>query len=69
MLGMCEKRLGNSGSALALLENSFPRIEDTKLRVQVGMDLLELEYAQGNLAKAIVVLQTLDRTDPANTNV
>ncbi len=69
MLGMCEKRLGRAQSALMLLEKSFPHLEDTRLRVQAGMDLLELEYAQGNLAKTVEVLQTLERIDPPNANV
>src|SRR5438128_1080159 len=41
LLGICEKRLGDS-SARGLLENSFSKLTDTKLRTQVGIELVGL---------------------------
>src|SRR5437763_13941630 len=42
LLGMCEKRLGHQSSARIWLERSFPHLQELKLRIQVGMDLVEL---------------------------
>jgi tetratricopeptide (TPR) repeat protein len=69
MLGMCEKRLGKVRSAQALLEKSFPHLQDAKLRTQAGMDLIELDYGQGDILRTVEVLQTLERFDPTNVNI
>ncbi len=69
LLGMCEKRLGKIGSAQTLLEKSFPHLQDPKLRTQAGMDLVELDYQNGDTARAVEVLHALEQRNPADVEV
>ncbi len=69
LLGMCEKRLGHFAEAQALLESSFSRLEDEKVRLRAGMDLVEIDYREGELTKAAEVLTVLQRLNPADVDV
>jgi len=69
LLGMCEKRLGQIASAQANLEKSFPQLQEEKLRVEVGMELIEIDYASGDLDKAIGVVSVLRQLQPGDINV
>jgi tetratricopeptide (TPR) repeat protein len=69
MLGMCEKRLGHLASARTWLENSFPHLEEPKLKTQVGLELAELDYQVGELGKSAEVVNTLWQLDPKNLDV
>ena len=42
LLGMAEKRTGDSANARTHLETSFAAVDDPKLKVQIGMELVEL---------------------------
>jgi tetratricopeptide (TPR) repeat protein len=67
LLGMTERRLGQTAAALSDLDQSFPQIQDQKLRIQVGMELIEIHYGASNLHKAanvVGVLKQLAPTDP-----
>jgi tetratricopeptide (TPR) repeat protein len=68
LLGICERRLGKD-SAQALLEKSFPRLKDKKLRVQVGMELAALYEQQGNLERTASAMRSLVDLDPDNVEV
>ncbi len=68
LLGICERRLGNS-SAQSQLESSFAKLTDTKLRTQVGMELVGLYYQQGNAERAVPVLQKLVALNPDDENI
>ncbi len=65
LLGICERRLGQS-SAQALLEKSFSGLKDKTLRVQLGLELANLYYQQGNLDRAASTMQSLVDLDPDN---
>src|SRR5260370_26882415 len=51
LLGMSEKRVGDIAGARGDLETSFPKLEEEKLRIEVGMELIEIYYQAGELAK------------------
>jgi tetratricopeptide (TPR) repeat protein len=68
LLGICEKRLGKD-SAQALLEKSFPRLKDKKLRIQVGMELAGIYEQQGELERTASLLRSLVDIDPDNVEV
>jgi|SRR5882672_2933663 len=68
LLGIAEKRLGN-GSAKALLETSFAKITDAKLRTQVGMELIRLYHQEGDSERAIPVIQKLVDLNPDNVDI
>jgi tetratricopeptide (TPR) repeat protein len=68
-LGMSEMHLGESHAAQFALEKSFPRLEQPKLRNEVGMDLIGLYSQAGDVSKAVDVLRTLERLDPKDPDV
>jgi tetratricopeptide (TPR) repeat protein len=68
LLGICDKRLGNS-SAKALLTSSFSKLTDTRLRTQVGMELLGFYQQAGDTEHAIPVIQKLVDLNPENVDI
>lgn len=69
LLGICEKRLGHPGEAKRLLERSVPHLDDGALRVQAGLELVEIPYQAGDLDKAAEIVGTLQHANPANADV
>jgi tetratricopeptide (TPR) repeat protein len=69
LLGMSEKRNGDTSTALKDLEASFPLINEKNIRVQSGMELIELYSASGDLDKAAQTIGVLKQLDPENTRV
>ena len=63
LLGICEKRLGDP-VAKRDLEKSFAQLDDPKLRVQVGMELIGLYYGEGKADRAVPVMQKLVEIAP-----
>jgi tetratricopeptide (TPR) repeat protein len=69
LLGMCEKRMGQTVSAQLDLEKSFPQLQEEKLRVEVGMQLIEIDYTSGDLDKAAGVVSVLRQLKPADIDI
>ncbi len=69
LLGMAEKRTGEAANARTHLEASFAAVDEPKLKVQVGMELVELYTASQDLAKASSVVNAMRQADPANPAV
>src|SRR5438477_1121026 len=69
LLGMCEKRMGQIAGAQLDLEKSFPQLQEEKLRVEVGMELIEIDYASGDLDKAAGVVSVLRQLKPADVDI
>src|SRR5215469_5383874 len=63
LLGICEKRLADP-AAKPDLEKSFAQLDDPKLRVQVGMELVGLYYGEGRADNAVPVMQKLVEIAP-----
>jgi cytochrome c-type biogenesis protein CcmH/NrfG len=61
---MSELRLGHSQQAKARLEESFRQVQDAKLQFEAGMDLISLDYRDHELARALDILQVLERANP-----
>lgn len=68
LLGICERRLGEP-SAQALLEKSFRALKDKHLQIQVGMELADIYYQQGNLDRTASMMTSLVDLDPDNVEV
>lgn len=68
LLGISERRLGN-GSAQALLEKSFPKVKEKSLQIQVGMELANIYYQQGNLDRSASMMRSLMDLDPDNIEI
>lgn len=67
LLGMSEKRLGEIRKAQSDLQSAFPKLSEDKLRVDVGLELIEADYALNDLGRAaetVNVLRQLKPTDP-----
>jgi len=69
LLGMCEKRIGQTAAAQADLEKSFPELKEPKLRIQAGMELIEIYYGAGDLDKAANIASALRQLDPTDTTI
>jgi tetratricopeptide (TPR) repeat protein len=68
LLGMAERRTGEAANARSHLEASFAVLTEPKLKVQVGMELVELYTATQELDKASSVVNVMRQaapTDPA----
>jgi tetratricopeptide (TPR) repeat protein len=69
LLGMAERRNGETAKALGHLEAAYPLIQEKKLKIELGMELIEVYTANQDLDKAASVVDTLQQTDPANPAV
>ena len=69
LLGIAEKRTGQTAAASTDLEASFAAVTDPKLKIQIGMELVEMYTASRDLEKASVVVAVMRQTDPLNPAV
>jgi tetratricopeptide (TPR) repeat protein len=69
LLGMSEKRTGDAAAARAALEKAFPKLEEQKIRVQAGMEMIDLYSSTGDLDKAAGVIDVLQEADPTNVEL
>ena len=69
LLGMSEKRGGDPANALKDLEASFPMISEKGIRVEAGMELIELYTASNDLDKAAAIVGQLRQTEPENKEI
>jgi tetratricopeptide (TPR) repeat protein len=68
LLGVCERRLGDPSSR-ATLENSFAKLNDKKLRLQVGLELASLYEERGDPGATVSVMHALVDLAPDNVDV
>jgi tetratricopeptide (TPR) repeat protein len=69
LLGIAEKRTGDSNAARHDLEEAFPKVQDEKIRIETGMELIEIYTGTENLDKAAAVVSDLRNLDPTNEAV
>ena len=69
LLGMAEKRTGGSKSALADLEKAFPKLQEEKVQIEAGMELIEIYSGAGDLDKAAATVSALRSLYPTNEEV
>jgi tetratricopeptide (TPR) repeat protein len=69
LLGMAEKRTGDIPNALRDLEKSFPNLKEQKIRVDAGMELIDIDSASGDLPKAVAIVGALRDEDPTNVEL
>ena len=68
VLGVCLMRSGDP-AATALLDKSFPRLTEPKLRMLAGMQLIGIYEQRGELDHAAPVVAALVDTDPDDVNL
>src|ERR1700733_725183 len=69
LLGIAEKRTGQISAGRRDLEQAFPKVPDKKIRVETGMELIELYSGAGDLDKAAAVVADLRKLDPTDENL
>ncbi len=69
LLGMAEKRTGDSSAAQNDLERAFPRLDDKNIQIQAGLELVELYSSSAQLGKALVVAAKLEELEPENPKI
>ena len=69
LLGMAEKRTGDVHAATGDLEKSFPKLKEQKIRIDAGMELIDLYFAAGDLGKAAATVSVLRELDPTNVEI
>ncbi|HTW81776.1 MAG TPA: tetratricopeptide repeat protein [Terracidiphilus sp.] len=69
LLGLAEEHTGDPVDARKDLEASFPMIEERKLKIDVGLDLVGLYTASGELDKAAGLVSQLKTAYPESPEV
>ena len=69
LLGMAEEKTGDSADARKDMEAAFPSIQDQKLKIQVGLELVGLYTAGSDLDDAAGVIIQLRKAYPDDAEV
>jgi len=69
LLGIAEKRTGDPQRAQNDLEHAFSNVDDQKIRIQAGLELVELDSASGQLERALTVAAKLEELAPENPQI
>jgi tetratricopeptide (TPR) repeat protein len=69
LLGIAEKRTGQISAGQHDLETAFPKVPDKKIRIETGMELVEIYSGASELEKAAAVVADLRKLDPADENL
>jgi len=69
LLGMAEKRTADTRAALNDLEKAFPNLKEKKVRIDAGLELVEIYSRNGDLDKAAATVSTLRALDPTNVQI
>ena len=69
LLGMSEKRTGDFSQAQADLEKAFPDLQEQKLRITAGLELVEIDYSLRSLDKAAEIVDQLRRLEPTDPDI
>jgi len=66
LLGIAEKRTGDSKEARGDLEKAFPHVPEKKIRIETGIELIDLYSQAGDLDKAAATIGVLREMEPTN---
>ena len=66
LLGICERKQGDTATDL---ESAFPHLDEDKIRMEAGMELIDLAMTQGDLAQAASLVETLRAHSPTDARV
>ena len=69
VLGIAERRTGDTKTALSDLEQAFPRLQEQKIQIEAGMELIEIHTAAGDLDKAAATVSALRTRYPTDIEV
>src|SRR5580658_9498286 len=66
LLGIAEKRARDVKAALGDLQKAFPNVQEEKIRIETGMELIEIYSATGDLDKAAATVSVLRGLEPTD---
>ena len=69
LLGMAEKRTGDIHAATGDLEKAFPKVKEQKIRVDTGVELIDIYSKTGEMDKAAATVSVLRELDPTNVEI
>ena len=69
LLGIAEKRSGDMEAARRDLEKSFPKVPEEKIRIETGMELIDLYSESRELDKAATVVSALRELKPTDEGI
>lgn len=69
LLGIGEKRTGDITAARRELEKAFPNLSEEKIRIDAGMELIEIYSGTSDLDKAAAIVSELRKLDPTNEGI
>lgn len=69
LLGMAERRVGQLEAARDDLSAAFHKLDDQKVRIQVGLELIEADYALRDVANAAETVNTLRVAVPDDVDI
>ena len=69
LLGIAQKRTGNIRSAITNLEQSFPKLGEKDIQIEVGMELVEVYSGTNDLDKAARIVDVLRNKYPTDVGV
>src|SRR5258708_5207105 len=69
LLGIAEKRTGDVHAATVDLEKAFPKLKELKIRIDTGMELIDIYSKSGEIDKAAATVSVLRELDPTNVEI
>lgn len=69
LLGIAEKRTGDIHSATGDLEKAFPKVKEQKIRIDTGIELIDIYSKTGEMDKAAATVSVLRELDPTNVEI
>jgi tetratricopeptide (TPR) repeat protein len=69
LLGIAERRTGDIRAATGDLEKAFPKLKEQKIRVDTGMELIDIYSKTGEMDKAAATVSVVRELDPTNVEI
>ena len=69
LMGIAEKRTGDPKTAQNHLERAFSNLDDKKIQIEAGLELIELHSAASQFDKALSVAAKLEELAPQNPQI
>ncbi len=69
LLGIAEKRTGDVEAARHDLEVAFPKVQEPKIRIEAGVELVELDSRMGDLDAAAKTASALRKLEPTDQSI
>ncbi len=69
LLGLCEVRQGHGASGVTLLEDAFPHVKNTEIKLDSGMAIIAAHQTTGTLRDALPIVRNLEALMPNSPDV